>query len=81
MIELLVSESFIMAVLNEARWHAKTSFTANAPLLDVDLLGINLEGPSVDRIVDGLRYGKVFTEVQSRLGDPQLVREVPSYSD
>ena len=72
---------FIMAVLNEARWHKKTSFAVNAPLLDIDLLGINLDGPSVDWIVDEARYDKVFSETQTKLGDPQLVREIPSYSD
>jgi len=79
--ELVVSKGFIMALLNEAVLHGKPSIAVNAAFLDIDLLGANLGNGSIDWLVKPTDYDLIYSELSAKLGEPNLVREIPPFSD
>lgn len=81
MSELVARKECIITVLNEAVLHGRTSMVVHAPFLDLDLVGINLEGRGmVDFVVSEAAYVRAASAVQGRLADP-LDREVPGFGD
>jgi len=81
MSDLTVSKSFLMALLNEGVRQGKKSITIYSPLLDVDLVGADLEKPEIEWFAERGRYDRAFSEVETKLGDPLLIKDVPTYND
>ncbi len=81
MSDLTVGKSFLMALLNEGARQGRKNITVYAPLLEADLLGADLGKPSIEWLAERGRYDRAFSEVETKLGDPLLIRDVPSYND
>jgi len=81
MTELVVRKDFLMVVLNEGMLHAKISMVLNAAFLDLDLLGLNLKDGAIDWLVGPGDYDRAYSELTTKLGEPNLMREVPPYAD
>jgi hypothetical protein len=80
-LELIAPKSFLITVLNEGIMHGRTGISYNSVFLDIDLVGLDLGKGRVDSLVTAESYQKAFAEVQNRIGDPIMSKEVPSYSD
>ncbi|HVO77673.1 MAG TPA: hypothetical protein VMS79_02270 [Methanomassiliicoccales archaeon] len=81
MIELVVRKGFLTALLNQGIRTERSSIVVNSPFLDLDLMGVNLDKPSIDWIVERGKFDAAYSEVQTKIADPILGHEIPSYSD
>ncbi|MDD1769638.1 MAG: hypothetical protein LUO79_00995 [Methanomassiliicoccales archaeon] len=81
MIELIVRKAFLTALLNQGIRTERSNIVVTSPFLDLDLMGVNLTKPSVDWIVERGKFDAAYSEVQTKVADPLLGREIPSYSD
>ena len=81
MTEMVARKEFIIAIMNEAILHRRTSLVLHSPFLDLDLVGLNLEGKGgVDFLVSEGAYARASSSVMGALPDP-LDKEVPSFAD
>ena len=81
MIELVVRKGFLTALLNQGIRTGRQNIVINSPFLDLDLMGVNLTKPSIDWIVERSKFDAAYSEVQTKIADPLLSREIPSYPD
>ncbi|MGD1061138.1 MAG: hypothetical protein ABR879_06745 [Methanomassiliicoccales archaeon] len=81
MIEMIVRKGFLTALLNQGIRTERSSIVINSPFLDLDLMGVNLSTPSIDWIVERSKFDIAYSDVQTKVADPILSREIPSYSD
>jgi hypothetical protein len=70
-----------MAVLNEAVLHGRPSITVASTLLDIELVGVNLEAQQIDFIAQQRDFDAVLPEIQSKLGEQALIVDLPTYMD
>jgi hypothetical protein len=76
-----VQKDFLMAVLNEAVMQGRPSIAVTSNLLDIELVGANLESGQIDFIAQQSDFDAVLPEIQSRLGDQSLIADLPTYTD
>ena len=81
MSEMTISKPFLMAILNEALRSGRPNLAVSSVFLDLDLMGVNLKASSIEWVVERDRFDRAYSEVQARLGEPMLVKEIPSYPD
>lgn len=81
MMELEVGKEFLMAVCNEAMLHKKATCTVSSPLLNVDLLKINLELGEIIWVARREEFDTVISELRLKIRDSALQNDLPDYSD
>jgi hypothetical protein len=79
--ELVAPKSFLVAVLNEGKLHGRTGISFNSVFMDLDMVELDIGKGRIDSLVTAESYQKAFSEVQNRIGDPIMSKEVPAYSD
>ena len=79
--EMVVEKDFLVALLNEALLHGKNRLVLSSPFLDLDLVGFDVSSGAFDSICQQAAFDKAFSDVQTKIGDPMLVREIPTFAD